>query len=187
MKRSNIIIFKFKGLHQILKELEEYLNLNIIEASNEKVFNKLDIVSRNPVVITNKYIEGLENQISLKKLPVKIIQLFEKINIQLIKSQFNQKSELNVNKYKLDLNSRLLIGNNNHLKLTEKEANIILFLYNSEVAVSIDQLQSEVWGYKSKLETHTVETHIYRLRKKLLERFNDKNLIQSKKNGYQIK
>ena len=108
------------------------------------------------------------------------------INIQLIKSQFHQKSELYIGKYKLDLNSRELIKDNTKLKLTEKEVNIIVFLYNSESAININKLQSEVWAYHSELETHTVETHIYRLRKKLLEKFNDKDFIQSKKDGYQI-
>ena len=116
-----------------------------------------------------------------------LIFLFEKVNIQLIKSQFNKKSELYIGKYKLNLNSRELTIKNTKLKLTEKEANIILFLYNSKIAIGIEKLQSEVWGYNSELETHTVETHIYRLRKKLLEKFNDNNFIQSEKNGYQIK
>ena len=73
------------------------------------------------------------------------------------------------------------------LKLTEKETNIIIYLSKSNNAVGIDQLQSEVWQYHSNLETHTVETHIYRLRKKILNSFNDNEFIISRKNGYQIK
>jgi DNA-binding response OmpR family regulator len=79
-----------------------------------------------------------------------------------------------------------LIAANNTLKLTEKETNIIIYLSQSSEPVSIDQLQLDVWGYRSKLETHTVETHIYRLRKKILKKFNDKNFISSHKNGYKI-
>ena len=56
----------------------------------------------------------------------------------------------------------------------------------SKKETKIDELQSKVWGYNSELETHTVETHIYRLRKKILKNFNDKNFIISNKNGYQI-
>ena len=63
---------------------------------------------------------------------------------------------------------------------------IISFLNNSKGPVKINKLQSEVWGYKSKLETHTVETHIYRLRKKVEKKFNDKSFIISLKNGYKI-
>ena len=72
------------------------------------------------------------------------------------------------------------------LKLTEKESKVILFLSKSKKPVNVDQLQSEVWGFNSKLETHTVETHIYRLRKKINNKFNDENFIISKKNGYEI-
>ena len=94
---------------------------------------------------------------------------------------------MNIGKYKIDLNSRELISINNVLKLTEKETNIIIYLFKSNNAVGIDQLQSKVWQYHSNLETHTVETHIYRLRKKILKTFNDNEFIISKKNGYQIK
>ena len=72
------------------------------------------------------------------------------------------------------------------LQLTEKEMKIISFLNNSKGPVKINKLQSEVWGYKSKLETHTVETHVYRLRKKVEKKFNDKSFIISLKNGYKI-
>jgi len=86
----------------------------------------------------------------------------------------------------MDLNSRELKLKDIFLKLSEKEVNIIAYLYKSTSSVSIQNLQSNVWGHKSNLETHTVETHIYRLRKKILETFNDKNFIVSQKKGYQI-
>ena len=79
-----------------------------------------------------------------------------------------------------------MVRQNKILSLTEKETLIINFLKNSDDAVSINQLQRSVWGYKSKLETHTVETHVYRLRKKILQNFGDSNFIQSLKNGYKI-
>ena len=75
----------------------------------------------------------------------------------------------------------------NKLKLTEKEINTITYLSKSEKPVSINELQEKVWSYQSDIETHTVETHIYRLRKKILNTFNDKDFIISEKNGYQIK
>ena len=73
------------------------------------------------------------------------------------------------------------------LKLTEKEINSIIYLYRAAGPVKIQELQFKVWGHQSELETHTVETHIYRLRKKILKFFNDGNFIISKKNGYEIK
>ena len=80
-----------------------------------------------------------------------------------------------------------MLKNNIKLKLTEKEINTISYLSKSEKPVSIDELQEKVWSYQSDIETHTVETHIYRLRKKILNTFNDKDFIISEKNGYQIK
>jgi DNA-binding response OmpR family regulator len=71
--------------------------------------------------------------------------------------------------------------------LTEKEINTISYLSQSNKPVSIDELQKKVWSYQSDIETHTVETHIYRLRKKIYNTFNDKEFIISQKNGYQIK
>jgi DNA-binding response OmpR family regulator len=111
----------------------------------------------------------------------------EKINIEFLKLQFNNQSQMKVNNYSINLNSREMLKNNTKLKLTEKEINTINYLSKSNRPVSIDELQAKVWSYQSDIETHTVETHIYRLRKKILNSFNDKEFIISKKNGYQIK
>ena len=187
MDKQNLIIFKYNTFYNIMKELEENLNLKIFEAPNEKILNKIKDDLRNYLIITSKKINNINNQFILDKTPTKLNNLIEKFNIQFLKVNFIEKSELNIGKYKIDLNSRELISINNVLKLTEKETNIIIYLFKSNNAVGIDQLQSEVWQYHSNLETHTVETHIYRLRKKILKTFNDNEFIISKKNGYQIK
>ena len=77
-------------------------------------------------------------------------------------------------------------SNANKLKLTEKEINSIIYLLKAKKPVKIRELQSNVWGYQSQLETHTVETHIYRLRKKISKVFKDENFILSKDDGYEI-
>jgi DNA-binding response OmpR family regulator len=112
--------------------------------------------------------------------------LIEKINIEFLKQQFNNQSELQINKYTIDLNSRELLLKSSKLKLTEKEINTIIYISKSNKPVSIDELQEKVWSYQSDIETHTVETHIYRLRKKILKTFNDNEFIISKKDGYHI-
>ena len=89
--------------------------------------------------------------------------------------------------YIIDLNSREMLIKDIKLKLTEKEINTITYLSNTNKPVGIEELQKMVWSYQSDIETHTVETHIYRLRKKILNTFNDDAFIVSKKNGYQIK
>ena len=89
--------------------------------------------------------------------------------------------------YRINLNSRVIFSEISKLKLTEKEINIIIYLSKIKKPVSVNELQKNVWGYQSDIETHTVETHIYRLRKKILKNFKDKNFIISKNNGYQVK
>ena len=86
----------------------------------------------------------------------------------------------------MNLNSRQISKKSVKLNLTEREGNLIIFLNKSTSPVSVDTLQKEVWEYGSELETHTVETHIYRLRKKIKEKFNDNNFIISTKEGYII-
>ena len=186
MDRSNLIIFKFTILYQILKELEENINFNIFEAPNEKALNDYRSNFKNYLIINTKNSENYNMQLTLNKFPIKIFEFIEKVNIILIKSQFNEKSELLIGKYELNLNSRELSEKNMKLKLTEKEANIVFFLFNSKKTISVNELQSKVWDHKSLLETHTVETHIYRLRKKIKEKFNDENFIISSKEGYSI-
>jgi len=186
MNNQNLIIFNFKSLYLILKELEEHLNFKIVESPNVKNLNDKIENSKNYLIISQKKINNIDNQFVLNNFPIKISKLIEKINIQSLKLQFNEKSEFKISKYKIDLNSRELIGKNDKLKLTEKEANIIVYLSRSSESVSVDQLQFDVWGHRSTLETHTVETHIYRLRKKIFKKFNDNNFILSYKNGYKI-
>jgi hypothetical protein len=186
MDKQNLIIFKFNSLYKIIKELEENLNFSIFEASNEHILNAKLNSLQHCLIVTQKKIENIDNQFVLDQLPIKFFKFIEKLNIQFLKLQFNKKSELDIGQYKIDLNSRELRIKDVVLKLTEKETNIIIYLSKSINAVSVDQLQSNVWGYNSKLETHTVETHIYRLRKKIFKIFNDDSFIISEKNGYQI-
>jgi len=186
MNKQNLIIYKFKSLYKIFKELEENLNFKIFELSEEKNLKSKLNNYEDYLIITKKKIENSNNQLVLNEFPIKISNFIEKLNIQLLKNQFNKKSEITIGKYMIDLNSRELKLKDTFLKLTEKEINTIIYLHKSSSAVGVHKLQSKVWGYESNLETHTVETHIYRLRKKILHTFNDNNFIISQKNGYQI-
>jgi len=140
----------------------------------------------NYMVIISQKNQNFSRALNLEKFPIEIFKFIEKVNIQSLKHQYQDKSEINLGKYKININSRELKLNKVVLKLTEKEVKIINYLNKLSKSVSIDELQLEVWGYHSKLETHTVETHIYRLRKKVLNKFKIENFIISKKDGYQI-
>ena len=187
MNNQNLIIYQFTPLYKILKELEKELDLKITEILNEKLLNNEIKDLKNYLIITKKKSLNYKNEYIFEILPIKLSKLVEKLNIDFLKKQFNNQSEINVGNYKLDLNSREILSKNAKLKLTEKEVNTILYMSKINKPVSIDELQTNVWGYQSGVETHTVETHIYRLRKKILKIFKDGNLIMSEKNGYEIK
>ena len=190
MKKQTILIYDFIILYEILLEIKQNLNFDIIKVNNEKEFSNIDKNSLgNYLIITNNENNNLslKNSIVLKEFPIKIISLIEKLNINLLKQKYNFQNDIKLNKYKLDLNSREISYNNTKLKLTEREIDVLVFLNESSKPKKIESLQREVWGYTSDLETHTVETHIYRLRKKIKETFNDENLIISEKNGYLVK
>ena len=187
MNTQNLIIYKFSALYHILEELGLDLNFKISFVGNEKSLkNKLKNLN-NYLIISNKKYPNIINQFVLENMPINIFKLIENINIEFLKHQFNSQSEIKINDYIINLNSREMFTDNSKLKLTEKEINTISYLSKSDKPVSIEELQEMVWSYQSDIETHTVETHIYRLRKKILNTFNDNEFIISKKNGYQIK
>ena len=186
MNLKKLIIYDFKELFKILYEIKKELNYEIIEISAENLLNISLNKKNDHLVIVKKLVKNLNNQILVTSLPLKLSKLIEKLNIEFLKRNFHSQSELKIQKYNLDINSRELIFKEKKIKLTEKESNIILYISNSIKPVSIQDLQLNVWGYHSDLETHTVETHVYRLRKKILATFDDNDFIKSKKNGYQI-
>ena len=186
MSDQNLIIYRFSSLYHTLKELEQDLNFEIFEAANEKNLNNLVSKLQNHLIVTSKKISNEYQYLMLDKLPIKFSKLIENLNIKFLKNKFAHQSKISINNYLIDLNSREISFKYNRLKLTEKEINTIIYLSNKKKPISIQELQTKVWGYQSGIETHTVETHIYRLRKKILKTFNDENLLLSKKNGYQI-
>ena len=180
-----LIIYEYQILYKILSEINEYLNFEILEV-NQKKFQELDVDKfENYLILSSENSTNLKNFLILEDLPIKIDKLIQTININFLKNNFAKKSEVKVGKYKLDLNSRKIILENLQLSLTEKETDMIIFI-KSNNNVSIKELQNSVWGYSSNLETHTVETHIYRLRKKMKEKFKDDEFIQNTDKGYQI-
>ena len=187
MSIQNLIIYKFNALYSILEELSLDLNFNVKVVESENSLNENLKNFNNYLIITNKKYPNINNQFVLENLPIKIVKLIEQINIEFLKIQFNSQSQVKVKNYIIDLNSRKILINKTNLKLTEKEINTIIYLSKSNKPVSINELQEKVWSYQSDIETHTVETHIYRLRKKVLKIFGDNEFIISKKNGYQIK
>ena len=186
MSSQNLIIYNYRELYNILSEISSNLNFETIFIDNENSLKKKISNLNDCIVISNKkYFDNI-NLLVLNNFPVNIFKLIEKLNTEFLKLKFNTQSEIKIKNYIINLNSRMILSNKTKLKLTEKEIHTIIYLSKSNNPVSIEELQSKVWGYQFDLETHTVETHIYRLRKKFLTNFNDDKLIISKKDGYQI-
>ena len=191
---QNVIIINYNSLYEIFDDLKENLPFNIIKFKNEDDFlkdNSLD--KRKSLIILNKktkllFNHGLHesNILYLNDLPLSFEKLLEKININLIKLRYSLQSKIIIKDFQLDINSKHLSKLGITLKLTEKEIEIILYLNKKKINCDIADLQKNIWGYSANIETHTVETHIYRLRKKIDKVFKDKKFIVSQKNGYLI-
>ena len=192
MDKPSINIIEFKELYNILLELDSITHFKINYYNSESEILKLEeskkininystIILKKPSKKINE-----KNVIVFEELPNRIDKIIDKINIHLIKQKYNLQSNLKIGEYSLDLNSRTIFKNQKKLDLTEREIDILIFLSKQKEPQKIDILQNKVWNYSSNLETHTVETHIYRLRKKIKDTFNDDNFIISKKDGYII-
>ena len=184
MNVQNLIICDSKVIFNILQEIKEELNCNLFFKTKQELSEIDDL--KNYLVLSEQNIKSIDNQILITDLPIKLNKLLEIINISFLKVNFNFQSEINIGSYKMNLNSRTLSKQDVKIDLTEKETLAILHLKEKGSACSVNELQKFVWKQSSNLETHTVETHIYRLRKKIKDIFNDENFIISLKDGYRI-
>ena len=170
-------IFNFKNTHDFL---------NKQNTENLDVLNSIIVFKKNNNHLLSSKIIDSKNLIMMDDTPIRIGPLLDKINILLIKKKYNFQSKLNIKDYTINLNSKIISNQVSTLKLTEREIDIILFLKEKECPQSVNNLQNKIWNYSNTLETHTVETHIYRLRKKFKNHFNDNDFILSLKDGYKI-
>ena len=195
MTKHLVNIIRIPILYNILDEIKHLFGFNICSYENPKDFlvkvKGIDI--KNSILILSNNHDSLfindtfkNNILILDALPLKLEKILDKINTTLIKKTYYSQSNLNIKGYVLDFNSKHISYLNKKLKLTEKEIQIILFLNKAKNSQNISILEKEIWGYASRLETHTVETHIYRLRKKFKENFSDDNFIINFDNGYKI-
>ena len=194
MIKQNIFIINYNILYEILHEIKENLSFKIIKCENEEDFIRTHALNMNNYLVISKSYTNLllnknlseKNLLNFTIFPLKINKFIELINIKLIKLRFNHQSKVHIKGYELNLNSKFFTKGDVSLKLTEKEIEIILYLNAANTQHDVSDLQKNIWGYSLDMETHTVETHIYRLRKKISGKFNDENFILSQKNGYFI-
>ena len=179
--------FDFKEI-QPLKELNsinsEFQVLVVDSSSLEKI--SLDKIRIPKILILNQ-----NERISLKdffdivvKLPLSINEFAQAIIDLSQRYKFGKNSLVKVKGYTLDKNTRFLKSKESIIKITEKEMHFIEELNNSSKPLTKDYILKNIWGYSSEADTHTVETHIYRLRQKIQNQFGDKNFIKHTKKGY---
>tara|TARA_B110001452_G_scaffold176402_1_gene147952 strand:+ start:266 stop:841 length:576 start_codon:yes stop_codon:yes gene_type:complete len=191
MINPRVNIVEFDILYKILHEIKENLNFKLqsFQTINEFLSTNKEenytIITKSKNIIENNNVDK-RKVLLFDELPMNVDLLIEKINIQLIKQKYNFFSNFNIKNYILNLNSRIISKNEKRLKLTEREIDILLHLHENKLPQNIETLQKKVWGYSLELETHTVETHIYRLRKKIKDEFHDDNFILSHEKGYTI-
>ena len=196
MVNQKLYIINLSNFYDIISELKEHIDYELLKIENKEVFfnqyksksisieNSILVVAENEYNFFAKNIN--EDQIIKYKPPINIFTFIENLNVRFIQKKFQEQSNINVKDYFLDINSRELKKDKISLKLTERETDMILFLNNSQKPVNVSTLEKEIWQHSSELETHTVETHIYRLRKKIKAEFGSDDLIKSNKDGYSI-
>ena len=186
MNKLNIAIYKLPVLYEILVEIKSELNFNLFNfTENDENFNKFIIKNPESLIISSNKNINYKNFIFYNK-KFKIKNLLQQINIYLSKSNYGINSKISIGKYTIDTNSRLIFKENSSLNLTEREIDLLIYLNDSKVECSSSDLQKNVWKHSKDLETHTVETHIYRLRKKISSNFGDSRFITNNKKGYKL-
>lgn len=183
MSLKTLIIYNSPILFEIFEEIKENLNFDIIKF-NEKKMDQSYLNNFENYVIISKHENSIKN-CNVLSLPSKIDKILEQINIWFLGSKFSSQSKIKIGDYFLNLNSRQISKTGNILNLTEKETELILFIKTNKF-VTLKDLEKKVWKHSSELETHTVETHVYRLRKKFLKSFKDEKFIKHDKKGYYL-
>tara|TARA_B110001450_G_C17640810_1_gene489221 strand:- start:341 stop:928 length:588 start_codon:yes stop_codon:yes gene_type:complete len=195
MSKQLVCLVEFSELYNTLFEIKDVFSFNIchfektedflkeLKIENSKYLNSLVILdpTKDTLLLNKNDILDIDNY------PLKIDKLLSLINTRLIKQKYKFQSAFDIKGYMLNLNSRIMSNKITELKLTEREIDIILYLNDNDQPQSVQELQTNVWKYSfDDLETHTVETHIYRLRKKINNSFKDENFIISYEKGYKI-
>ena len=212
--KNSLVIFGTKNFINSLKEVKEYLNFSLVfydkntfsESTlpviyctivEEELCNDSDILrlinkeKYKPLLLIKnmnnaKRTTRLSYYDDVVTLPLNIKDFINKITNLVTVKKFNQNSSINIKEYVIDKNERKLKKDNLSVIITEREVQLIELLFNEKKPISKNIILKKVWKYADDVDTHTIETHIYRLRKKILSKFKDENFITNSKAGYSI-
>ena len=181
--------FKIKYYENIDLCIEDNTKENKLFVFFNNSFNKKKINDLPSIVITEnskkdkKIFTGVQERL---KMPFRILDFEKKIISLIAKYEFKKNSLINLGDYIVDKNERKIKKNNLELQLSEKEIEFLVLFSEENRPVNRNLVLKKVWKYSEESETHTVETHIHRLRKKILEKFGDNNFIKNNNEGYYI-
>jgi len=206
MHKINVLAFGSDNFNTSLEELKDYLNFKLTFLNNLKneLFENYDVLlihedySKNNLL--KKELFNQSNKIKILVsysnnsipsffndrlcLPTSIKDLNAVVENSIARKSFSKNSSIEIKGYILDKNEKKLIKDENHILLTEKEIQLLELFLNNTKSIGKSKILREVWKYAEEADTHTVETHIYRLRKKIKSKFSDENFILNNKDGY---
>ena len=154
---------------------------SVNELQKNQIFDKLEkvyLLSEDPNDLSN------DNKIIMNHLPIKLISFIHYIVNDFTQNLKKKKNIISFNKFIYDHVSRRIFNSEIELRLTEKENEIFSFLITKDISISKKILLENIWNYNQHIDTHTLETHIYSLRKKLEEKLGVKEILEHKNNGY---
>ena len=207
MHKLNILIHGPESFLSTILELKQYLNFNIIQSkekyftSSKETLDGLILYDQDPdqfiadnftkancfkILATNQNNNKYQIFDHILKLPTTEKEINDIIETTAVKREFSRNSSIQIKKYFLDKNEKKLSKDNNFIILTEKEIQLLELFLSQRKSISKSVILSKVWRYSSDADTHTVETHIYRLRKKINDKFSDNEFILNNKNGYYL-
>ena len=176
--------------HLKFNSVNEIKNTDVIlfheEALNEKKNHEILSKSNCLKVLASGSKKFSTDFDEFLKLPSSLSEINAAIENLVAKKAFNINSSIAIKGYILNKNEKKLSKNGNIIILTEKEIQLLELLLVNKNPISKDKILSSVWNYSSDADTHTVETHIYRLRKKINESFFDESFIINTKEGYSL-
>jgi len=208
--QNSLLVFGTKNFNNSLYEIKEYLDFSLIFFNNNTLFDDKTFTV-NALLIDSEFCDDTTNLKLINSINDKPVLLVEKqgcpnkcnytdkINFPIILSdlnsriinlitskKYNQNSSITIKEYTINKNEKKLKKNKISIPVTEREIQLIELLYNEKKPLSKNKLLQKIWNYSEDADTHTVETHIYRLRKKIFIKFNDENFIVNTKAGYSI-
>ena len=205
MHKINVLSIGSENFNTSLEELKEHLNFKLSISNdffekkevgnfdillvhedyfknNSKVKN-LNEINKIKILVCNSLNHNIFKFSDKLTLPTSVKVINQIVENSITKKNFNNNSSIKIKNYNLDKNEKKLTKNENFVLLTEKEIQLLELLLKTDEAISRDEILSKVWKYASQADTHTVETHVYRLRKKIKTKFADENFILNDKKG----